>query len=179
MVYNTLFVVSAPSGSGKTSLMRSVMSNEITSFTTRAIREKEVDGVDYIFITKEEFYKMKDNDDLIEFTEYDGNFYGISKSEYEGKMERGNAFAIVDYHGMQQFKDIHKKCVTIFILTSKEDAIANMFSRGDSFDSINKRVETYDDELLNRIHYDFVVTNEHGKFSETTGILHSITLLKG
>jgi guanylate kinase len=171
---NTLFAVTAPSGSGKTSIMRSVMENEVISFTTRAMRQGEIDGKDYLFITGLKFNELKTKGELIEETLYDGNYYGLTAEEVGSKLRKGNAFAIVDFNGMKQLKEIYPNTVTIFIKTSKQDAIRNMFARGDSFGNIQKRLKTFEQELTNRIHYDYVVTNVYGKKQETVDIIKSI-----
>ena|SRR5206468_4638902 len=171
---NTLFAISAPSGCGKTSIMRELMDNEILSFTTREKRKTETDGIDYQFISFSDFVELKDNGRLIEETNYYGNWYGITTAELSNKIRNGNAFAIVDFNGMKQLKAIYPDTVSIFIKASQEDAIRNMIDRGDSFENIKKRLVAFDEELLNRIDYDYVVTNRYGYFDETINIVHSI-----
>ena len=164
---NKLFIVSGPSGSGKTTIMRSLMNNEIISFTTRPKRRNEVDGKDYIFITKEQFHKLLNSNGLIEHTEYGGNYYGVTKEEFENKLNKGDAFFIADYNGMKQVKQIYPYCETIFIYVKKEDAERNMRERGDSEEFIQKRLSTYEDEIDNLIYYDHVVVNNYNELEET------------
>jgi guanylate kinase len=159
---NKLFVVSGASGSGKTTIMRSLMSNEIVSFTTRQMRQGEVDGRDYIFITKEDFEQRLNNEGLIEHTYYGGNSYGITKEEFEKKIALGDAFFIADFNGMKQIKNYYPNCTTIFIYCEKDSIEKNMRSRGDSEDQIQKRLSTYESEIENMHYYDYVVTNEYG-----------------
>jgi guanylate kinase len=171
---NTLFAITAPSGSGKTSIMRSVMTNEVVSFTTRPMRDGEKEGVDYLFITPTKFGELKADGQLIEETCYSGNYYGITAEELEKKIKKGNAFVIVDHHGMEQLKRIYPNVVTIFIKTAKEDCMKNMFNRGDSLANIQKRLRTFEIEQSKRIEYDYVVTNVYGKKNETVNIISNI-----
>jgi guanylate kinase len=135
------------------------MNNEIISFTTRSPRQGEVNGKDYIFISEEQFQDYLNKNELIEYTYYGGNYYGMIKSEIDYKLSLGDAFAIVDYHGMKQLKKLYENTLTIFIYIDKEQAIHNMRSRGDSEEYIKKRMETYDEEVTNLVFYDEVVTN--------------------
>lgn len=171
---NTLFAVTAPSGSGKTSIMRMVMDNEVISFTTREKREGEKEGIDYLFIDNDKFQELKQSGGLVEQTFYDNHYYGITSEELHKKLNKGNAFVIVDYHGMQQLKAIYPDTVSIFIKTKKEDAIRNMFGRGDSFGRIRSRLTTFDSELMNLINYDYVVSNIYGKKECTVRIIREI-----
>lgn len=183
---NTLFIVSAPSGAGKTTIMRKVMGSkaETLSYTTRTIRDNEADGVDYHFITKERFEEIDKTGDMIEKTQYppndpNGNFYGVSWDEVKKKLKKGNAYIIVDANGMEQLKAIHDKCVTIWIYTSKDDAIGNMMDRGDNIDSIRNRVQTFDLEQTHRTKYDYIVTNNYGRMKDTVKIIKAIVKAKG
>ena len=170
---NKLFIISGHSGSGKTSLMRSLMSNELISFTTREKRKGEVNGVDYHFINDQHntlVYRNK----LIEKTFYGGNYYGLTKDEVDSKLKLGHAFAIVDCNGMQQLKKYYDNCVTIMLHTTKEHAMLQMLKRGDSAHSIESRLSTFNEELSNKQFYDYCVFNKHGKFEQTRFILNSI-----
>jgi guanylate kinase len=182
---NTLFIISAPSGSGKTSIMRKVMGNkrEILSYTTRPMRDNEEDGVDYNFITKELFEAIDATGDMIEKTQYppndpNGNFYGVSWDSVKSKLKKGDAFIVADTHGMEQLKAIHNNCVTIWIYTSKDDAIANMLTRGDSSENIKKRMQTFDLEQTNRTKYDYIITNNYGRMKDTIKIIKAIVKTK-
>lgn len=171
---NKLIVVSGPSGSGKTSLMRQIMKNEVVSFTTRKPRQGETDGVDYKFISLEKFKELKEKGKLIEQVKYSGNYYGIDQEEFENKMSLGNAFVIVDYHGMQQIKKVYSNCVTLFLYTPYDQAYNQMIQRGDTLDKVEQRLSTYHHEMKNKEHYDYVVRNNSGKFNDSIKVLTSI-----
>ncbi|WP_144459190.1 guanylate kinase [Bacillus pumilus] len=171
---NKLIVLSGHSGGGKTSVMRLVMSNEVVSFTTRKPRQGEIDGVDYKFISLEKFIELKEKGKLIEEVEYSGNYYGIDQEEFENKMNLGNAFVIVDYHGMQQIKNIYSNCVTVFLYTPYDQAYNQMIKRGDALDKVEQRLRSYYHEIENKKYYDYVVRNNVGKFKESIKVLKSI-----
>lgn len=172
---NKLFLVSGHSGGGKTTVMRSAMDNEIISFTTREKRNGEKHGIDYKYITIEEFDNLKQENKLIESVEYGGNYYGIDSYELNNKLNKGYAFCIVDYHGMLQMKDLYENCCTIFIYNSSSSiAKKQMKSRGDSDDKIASRLKTYKEEMANRKHYDYVIKNNHGQLDKTIEIVKNI-----
>lgn len=164
---NKLFLVSGVSGSGKTTIMRAVMDNEIVSFTTRIPREGEVDGFDYIFIDKDEFDLLLSTNGLIEHTQYGGNYYGVTRKEYESKLDCEDTFFICDIEGMRQMKEIHINCVSIFIYCERETVENNMRKRGDKEENIQKRLSTYNEEIENMIYYDHVIVNHQNELEDT------------
>jgi guanylate kinase len=164
--FGRLVVVSGHSGSGKTTLMRGLMDNEILSFTTRQKRDGEVEGKDY---------NMFDKKELAEWTEYSGNHYGATKKEVREKLELGDAYVIADVTGMLQFQRYYLDALTIFIQSSSRDeAVENMLGRGDSMESIQNRMKTYEEELENFYLYDYVVENTRGSFDDTLEGLKAI-----
>lgn len=170
----TLYVISGPSGSGKTSNIRQVMSNEVVSFTTRPPREGEVDGFDYVFTTVEEVDRLEASGELVERVSYAGNSYGISKDELYGKLATEDAFVVVDYHGFQQVRELYDNYVSIFFSIDTDDARNRMLERGDKPEVIEGRLKTYETELKNQQHYDYVIRNEYGKQTETVQKLKDI-----
>lgn len=169
-----LYVISGPSGSGKTSNIRQVMTNEVVSFTTRPPREGEVDGFDYVFTTVEEVDRLEASGELVERVSYAGNSYGISKDELYGKLATEDAFVVVDYHGFQQVRELYENYVSIFFSIDVEDARNRMLERGDKPEVIEGRLKTYETELKNQQHYDYVIQNEYGKQAETVQTLKDI-----
>lgn len=154
------------------------MDNELISVTTRSMRQGEVEGSDYHFITNEEYIELFFNDDLIEYTEYSGNYYGLTKDELNNKLSKGNAFVIVDRNGAQQLLDSYDNCVTIILHTTKEDAVRQMKDRGDSDESIEQRMITYKQEIKNKDHYDYAVVNRYGEFEKARSIIKEIVELE-
>lgn len=175
---NKLYVISGCSGSGKSSTMKTVMDNELVSFTTRKPREGEVNGKDYIFITEEEFQNLLHNDGLIEHVEYAGNKYGLTKNELETKLSKGSAFWIADFNGMKQMKKLYDNVTTIFFFAEKEDAEKRMRQRGDSEENIQKRLSTYEEEIENLLYYDEVINTSTNTFEEVVEIVKDIIELE-
>lgn len=176
---HTLYVISGPSGSGKTTSIRQVMDNEIVSFTTRAPRTGEVEGVDYVFTNVAEIDRLEEIGELVERVSYGGNSYGISKEELYGKLATQDAFVVVDYHGYQQVSALYPNCVSIFFAIDTEDAKNRMLERGDNPATMAHRLSTYATELANQVHYDYVIQNEYGKQEETIQVLKNIIQSNG
>lgn len=172
-----LVIVSGPSGAGKSSLMYSIMDNFVISFTTRDIRLEagEEEGKDYFYISKEKYFELEANDGLFEKSTYDGNYYGITEEEFRTKMSRGTAAFISNLDGMKQTKELYDNCITVYIYTDKESIRKQLEGRPGSTPAfVKKRMSTYETEIAQRIHYDYVVQNTYGKFEETAEIIKAI-----
>jgi guanylate kinase len=173
---NKLFVVSGHSGSGKTTVMRELMDNELLSFTTREKRDNEKEGTDYQFISLDDYNKMFEDGTLAEWTEYDNNFYGLTGEELSNKLSIGHAFSVVDVNGMKQLCDYYENVVTIFIYTDYDVAYRNMTRRKDKAKNIENRLSTYEEEIKNKNLYDYVIKNVEGNFDNTVEIFRNIIL---
>lgn len=164
MSLHKLIIVSGPSGSGKTTGMRSVMKNEIVSFTTREKREGEVDGIDYIYISDEEFRRLLDTGGISESTTYYGRAnYGITQEELDTKLGKGAAFVIVDANGKQQLEALYPNTLSIFFDISQMTALRRMVYRKDSPESVRSRLLTIPEELENFYLYDYVIDANKSK----------------
>lgn len=177
-VDNKLIIISGNSASGKSTILNKLSKNTIVSFTTREPRPGEKDGVDYQYISKEKYFELLNNGGLVEWTKYGGNYYGLTKQEIESKLNKGNAYVIVDYHGMKQLKELYPNNVSIFIYNDYHEAASRMKKRGDSDVNISKRLSTYYEEQKNRVHYDYVVKNSNGKLKETIKLVKQIIRLE-
>lgn len=169
-----LFLISGISGAGKTSIMRKLMDNEVISFTTREKRIGEVDGKDYVFISEREYFDLYTDNQLAEWATYGGNYYGITKHELERKLKNNHAFCIVNLHGKEQLGKLYPNYTSIFIYTDRENAITQMSLRGDRQENIDNRISTYEEEMKNVIHYNYVIKNTYGKFDEVVEIIRQI-----
>jgi len=174
-----LFLITAPSGAGKTTITHSLMKKglwkECVSHTTRPMRRGEIEGITYYFVSQEEFKKMIENNKFAEMVNYDGHYYGISKDEIERVMKSGShVFIIINYDGYKQIKSVYPDAVGIFLHMSKEDCMANMLLRGDSLESALKRISTYEGEMKNRYDYDYVIKNVRGQQEYTENIIENI-----
>lgn len=181
-----IFLITAPSGAGKTSIMNYIKKQskyvelgECISHTTRPIRKEdaEVDGVTYYYIDREKFNSMQLNGEFAERVIYGGNFYGISKEEIERVQNKyKHVYVIVEFDGYMQMKEIFPEAVGIFLHASKEDCRINMNNRGDLEENVNLRLSTYEYEMSNRYDYNYVVKNVRGKQWLTARIIESIIM---
>lgn len=159
-----LYALVGSSGSGKTTIGEKFFGkeNELISFTTRPIRENEVDGVDYLFLSKEEFYALEEQNMLVEKTEYDSNFYGLTKEEVESKLKIGSCYAVVDMHGAFQLKEQYPNdTVIVFIYVDKEKLTERLTNgdRNETESFIANRLSLYDKELESMKCADYVINN--------------------
>lgn len=162
-------VLSAPSGTGKTTLAH-LLANGMdklilsVSFTTRAIRGNEQDGVSYHFISHEKFQEMIDNHEMLEWAEVHGNLYGSSLSFTKESLEKGlDVIFDIDVKGGLQIKHYYKDAVTIFITPPSFEELENrLLQRGtDSKESIMTRLYAAKAEIMVGLeHYDYVINNE-------------------
>ena len=150
-----LFIISAPSGAGKTTLCTMLMKkypavNYSISYTTRAPRENEINGKDYFFIDKDTFKKMADNNDFIEWAEVHGNFYGTSKSQIETALNNGMDIILdIDPQGAMQLKEKITNATYIFITApSMNELKERLVKRGTEKDEhISLRLENAKKEV--------------------------------
>ena len=162
-----LFVVSAPSGAGKTTLCRKLISilPDIThsvSYTTRAPRSGEVNDRDYSFISETDFRRMADEGQFAEWAEVHGNLYGTSKSRLEDTLEKGMDIILdVDVQGARQLRESFPDGVYAFVLPPSMEALAERLrSRmSDSPGEIKRRLEKAGNEIQDYVHYNYVIVN--------------------
>lgn len=168
MQEGVLVVVSGSSGVGKgTILKKLVRDNENIKFaisaTTRKPREGEVDGVDYFFKTVDEFKEMIDRNELVEWVNYCGNFYGKSKKYIEEMSKKGYDLVIeVEVEGAKNIKQVYPDSVSVFILPpSFEELEDRLKSRGtETPESIKRRLTRALEEQKEVKNYDYAVIND-------------------
>ena len=176
-----LIIFSAPSGAGKSSLIKKLIElSESTielsvSVTTREPRDGEVHGVDYFFISEQEFLKLEKQDAFLESANVHGFYYATLKSFVDEKTSSGISVILdIDVQGFKQVKQTSQDNVSIFILPpSLEELEQRLFNRGsESAESIKKRLENALIELRSAEIFDYVVVND--EFDKTIKILSSI-----
>ena len=163
-----LFVITAPSGAGKTSLIDALMREDPTlkisvSYTTRAPRPGERHGVDYHFVDKPAFDAMQRRGEFLESAEVHGNHYGTSRRVILDAVKRGEDLILeIDWQGAQQVRRLYPECVGIFILPpSVEELERRMRARGqDSEAVIQRRVENAREELAHAGEFKYVIINK-------------------
>jgi guanylate kinase len=163
-----LFVITAPSGAGKTSLIDAVMREDPTlkisvSYTTRAPRPGEKDGVDYHFIDQKTFLAMRERGEFLESAEVHGNHYGTGKQVILDAVKRGDDLILeIDWQGAQQVRRLYPECIGIFILPpSVEELERRMRTRGqDAEEVIRRRVQNAREELSHAGEFKYAIINK-------------------
>ena len=165
-----MLVLSSPSGAGKTTLSKKIQQSESTfkisvSHTTRKARPNEVDGVDYHFVTEEEFKILLKKDAFYEHSVIFGNYYGTSKASVDDIINKKfNVLFDIDWKGAKQlgaFKELN--LLKIFILPpSKEELEKRLIARNqDDKDAIRRRMLAYSKDIAHQKDYDYVLINDN------------------
>ena len=175
-----LYVVSAPSGGGKTSLVNALLEADeqvrlSVSHTTRAPRPGEKDGVHYHFVSEDEFLAVVENDAFLEHAEVFGHRYGTGKEAVERQLSAGfDVLLDIDWQGARQIRASYPACRTVFIVPpSIRELRRRLTGRGqDSEETIEKRMREARSEISHWDEFDFVIVND--RFDETLADLRSI-----
>jgi guanylate kinase len=163
-----LFVVVAPSGAGKTSLVNALLGAErglrlSVSYTTRAPREGEVDGREYHFVARAAFESMIAAGDFIEHANVYGNYYGTSRRWIEAELAGGHDVLLeIDWQGARQVRALFPNMVGIFILPpSLEELRRRLTARGkDSAEVIERRMASAREEISHVLEFEYIIVNE-------------------
>ena len=164
---SNLYVISAPSGAGKTSLVRELC-KKVTfmrpsiSYTTRKIRKSEIDGKDYFFTSREHFEDMISRDQFIEYQSVYGNLYGSTKENILNQLNEGHDVILeIDYKGMMKIKSIYPEAITIYIVPPSIDSLRErLISRAqDDLETVEKRISSARFELCYAKFADYVIIN--------------------
>lgn len=163
-----LFVVAAPSGAGKSSLVKALMELDArvqpsVSHTTRAPRGQEVHGREYYFVSQDTFDQMVLQGGFVEWAQVHGNRYGTSKAALEQRIKQGaDVILEIDYQGAIQVKRIFPNAVLIFILPPSWEELRSRLERRaeDSADVIEVRLQNAATEMAHARDFDFVIINE-------------------
>ena len=164
----SLFIISAPSGAGKTSLVHALLANNpqinlSVSYTTRPPREGEVDGVAYHFVSREDFLVMAGNGEFLESAEVYGNLYGTSQNWISQENARDRDILLeIDWQGATQVRRLFPQCISIFILPPSLDALEQRLrGRGkDNDEVIAKRMAAVRDDVAHVAEFDYVIIND-------------------
>lgn len=163
-----LFVITAPSGAGKTSLVHALMEREPSlsfsvSYTTRPKRPSEVDGRDYFFVSRERFEQMIEAGDFLEHARVFDNFYGTSRQQVERSLASGQSLILeIDWQGAAQIRQAMPECVSIFILPpSRQELERRLRGRGtDSDEVIVRRLSDAASDMEHWTEFDYVIVND-------------------
>tara|TARA_A100001011_G_scaffold369700_1_gene425249 strand:+ start:43 stop:675 length:633 start_codon:yes stop_codon:yes gene_type:complete len=164
-----MIVLSSPSGAGKTTLVKmlSKLDNfEISiSHTTRQPRPNETKNHDYFFVKENDFKRLINNDEFLEYAKVFNNFYGTTKTPIIDKLNRGkNVLFDIDWQGADQIKNkkLDYKLITFFILPPSKNVLFERLSTRDMKDKLiaEERMKQFDRDVLHWINYDYVVIND-------------------
>ena len=165
-----LFVLSSPSGAGKTSIARYILDKDkniklSVSLTTRKKRKNEKAGIDYDFISKDVFEKKIKNNFFLEWATVFGNYYGTSREKVQKTLKEGNDVLFdIDWQGTQQLSDNKDfDLVTIFILPPSKTVLEKRLNNRaqDSKIEVKKRMSQASDEISHYMDYDYIVINNN------------------
>ena len=164
-----IVVISGPSGCGKDTVVKKILSVDerfmlSVSATTRQRRPMETEGVDYIFLAKEEFVTRLENNEFLEYTNYCDNYYGTLKQQIEDKVKAGKVVVLViEVEGAQNVKKEYPDCLTIFLAPpSLEELERRLKNRGTEDEAkIKQRLLKAQEELSFQNSYDYIVENNN------------------
>ena len=168
MAQGTLFIISAPSGAGKTSLVAQILARmdniqASISHTTRAARSGETDTVNYHFVSQQTFQSMVADSAFLEHAEVFGNFYGTSRQWVQETLNAGTDVILeIDWQGAEQVRQQFAQSKSIFILPPSKQALRERLNgRGqDDIEVINKRIAAATEEMSHYVEADYLVIND-------------------
>jgi len=164
----TLYIISAPSGAGKTSLIKALVENQneifvSVSHTTRAIREGEQDGKDYHFVDLASFESMVSQNAFIEHAKVFDNYYGTSQYHVEQQLLQGQDVILeIDWQGARQVRKQFQDALSVFIIPPSKAALeARLTGRGqDSNEIIQRRMQDAVKEMSHYAEFDYIIVND-------------------
>ncbi len=164
-----LFVFAAPSGAGKTTLVHAVVTKHqerlrfSISYTTRKPRRNEADGVDYLFVDKDEFMRLRDAGEMLEYASVFDNYYATSRSQVEKHLTEGHDVILeIDWQGARQVRESMPECVTIFILPPSVEELERRLRdrRTDAPEVIERRLRDAVSDMSHWDEFDYVIIND-------------------
>ena len=163
-----LFVIAAPSGAGKTSLVQALLQRKpdlhvSISYTTRRMRPTEQPGREYHFISVPEFQQLVAQGQFLEYAQVFDNFYGTGRRPVETELARGNSVVLeIDWQGARQVRKSMPDCVTVFVLPPSRRALEDRLRnrRTDSEEVINRRLKDAVGDMSHWEEFDYVVVND-------------------
>ncbi|MDE7082830.1 MAG: guanylate kinase [Clostridia bacterium] len=164
---NLLIVLSGPSGVGKGTVLKKLLSSSdgyalSVSCTTRKMREGEVDGKSYFFISKEQFLKTVEENGFLEYSNHFENYYGTPRKFVEKQLETHDVILEIDVNGALQVKKSYPEAILIMLLPPSQEALRNRLKgrATESEDEIDRRIKRAEYELSKQELYDYSVVND-------------------
>ena len=168
MAKGTLYIISAPSGAGKTTLVAELLQRHTdvvasVSHTTRKKRDVEEEGVNYHFIEKDEFEEMIRKGDFLEYANVFGNYYGTSRQNIQEQLLMDNDVILeIDWQGARQIRNLESGCKSIFVMPPSIEALQHRLESRDedSDDIIKLRMKEAVSEMSHYAEFDYLVIND-------------------
>ncbi len=163
-----LYVIAAPSGAGKTTLVKALIKDSpdlrfSISYTTRKQRSNETDGIDYLFVKEEEFFALRESGALLESAVVFDNHYGTSREQVENHLANGhNVILEIDWQGARQVRESMPECITIFILPPSVEELERRLRdrRTDTPEVIERRLRDAKSDMEHRDEFEHVIVND-------------------
>jgi len=163
-----LFVFAAPSGAGKTTLVHAMVAKHpelrfSISYTTRKPRRNEANGVDYLFVSEEEFMRLRDAGEMLEYAEVFDHYYATSRSQVEKHLaDKRNVILEIDWQGARQVRESMPECITVFILPPSIEELERRLRdrRTDAPEVIERRLRDALSDMSHWDEFDYVIIND-------------------
>jgi len=177
-----IFVISGPSGVGKDTVLEAMKSRDlplhyVVTATTRPIREGETDGVNYFFVTRDEFAEMIENDDLIEYAIVYDDYKGIPRQQVEDALASGRDVILkLDVQGAETIRKLYPEAILIFLSTQDEQELVDRLKsrQTESPENLKLRIATARQELKRVEDFDYYIVNADNKLEHTVDVVLSI-----
>lgn len=179
-----MVVISGPSGVGKDSVLRALKRSHLPIYhvvtaNTRAPRQDEREGVDYFFVTRDQFEKMIASDELIEYAQVYDDYKGVPKDQIRTAIESGKDVVLrLDVQGAEKIKKLYPNSILIFLTPANEEEWLKRLGgrRLNHEKDLDKRVKTVKDELRRACDFDYIVVNAQNKLKDTVAVIEAIII---
>lgn len=179
-----MVVISGPSGVGKDSVLRALKKSSLPIYhvitaNTRSPRPDEKEGVDYFFVSREEFERMIENNELIEYAHVYGDYKGVPKSQIRQALDSGKDVVLrLDVQGAEEIKRQYPEAVLIFLTPANEDEWRKRLSgrTHNKEKDMDQRIATALDELERALDFDYIVVNAQGKLEEAVKTIEAVII---
>jgi len=178
----SLFILSGPSGVGKDAVLHRLKKTSlplkyVVTMTTRPRRERERENIDYIFVSKEYFQELIDNDGLLEYANVYGNMYGVPRIQVEEALNKGHDVIVkVDVQGAENIKGVRADSISIFLMPSSLSELSQRLKQRqtESLEALELRIKTASEEMEKLSEFDYAVMNKRGEIDKAVSKISSI-----